>query len=73
MFTAIAQTGISICPETAACVGALESLAQSGWIKADERVVIFNTGAAQKYPGAIEAEVPKLDKDGEIDWEKLLT
>lgn len=71
MFSAIKQTGISVCPETGACVGALESLVKSGWIKPDERVVIFNTGAAQKYPGAISADVPTLDKDGEIDWDKL--
>jgi len=71
MFDSIQKTGISICPETAACVGALETLAAANWIKPDERVVIFNTGAAQKYPGAIEADVPTLDKDSEIDWTKL--
>jgi threonine synthase len=71
MFDAIKLTGISICPETAACVGALESLAETGWIKPDDQAVIFNTGAAQKYPGAIESDVPTLDKDGAIDWDRL--
>ncbi|MGH7139296.1 MAG: threonine synthase, partial [Pirellulales bacterium] len=42
--------GISICPESAACIGALEHLAREGWIRPDEHVVLFNTGAAQKYP-----------------------
>jgi threonine synthase len=45
----ISLEGIAICPETAACIGALEQLAGEGWIKPHERVVIFNTGAAQKY------------------------
>lgn len=60
--------GIAICPETAACVGAMESLAADGWIKPDERVVIFNTGAAQKYPSAMAAELPRVDKDKPLDW-----
>lgn len=50
-------TGISICPETAVCFDVLEKLVSSGWVKPKERVVVFNTGAAQKY---IEALPPKL-------------
>ncbi len=46
---AVRSEGISVCPETATCVGALQQLVQSGWIKRDEQVVLFNTGAAQKY------------------------
>ncbi|HLQ46092.1 MAG TPA: hypothetical protein VK137_15230, partial [Planctomycetaceae bacterium] len=61
--------GIGICPETAACVGALEQLTSTGWIKPDERVVIFNTGAAQKYVEAIQCDVPRLDVQSPIDWE----
>ena len=61
--------GISVCPEAAACVGALESLCKTGWIQPDERVVIFNTGAMQKYPEAMRAELPRLDKDEPIDWD----
>ena len=63
--------GIAVCPETAACVGALESLTARGWIRPDERVVIFNTGAAQKYVEAIRSELPKLDMNAPIDWERL--
>ena len=62
--------GISICPESAACVGALQRLAREGWVRADERVVLFNTGAAQKYPEAMRVELPRLDKDRPIDWER---
>jgi threonine synthase len=45
--------GLSICPETAACIGAFEKLRNENWIGTDEEVVIFNTGAAQKYPEAM--------------------
>jgi threonine synthase len=41
--------GISICPETAVCVGALEDALRRGFVREDERIVVFNTGAVQKY------------------------
>ena len=63
--------GIGVCPESAACIGALESLTARGWIRPDERVVIFNTGAAQKYVEAIRCELPKLDVSAPIDWERV--
>jgi threonine synthase len=63
--------GIPICPEAAACVGALESLVARGWIKPDERVVLFNTGAAQKYVEAITAELPRLDITQPLDWKRI--
>ena len=55
---AVALEGISICPEAAACVGALENLKSRDWIKPDEQVVIFNTGAAQKYLPTEPLELP---------------
>jgi threonine synthase len=63
--------GIAICPETAACIGALEQLTQSGWIRPEERVVVFNTGAAQKYVEAIACELPRLNIKQPIDWDWL--
>ena len=63
--------GIAICPETAACIGALEQLTRSGWIRPDERVVVFNTGAAQKYVEALACELPRLDIRQPIDWDWL--
>ncbi|MEE8344030.1 MAG: threonine synthase [Woeseiaceae bacterium] len=71
MFSATARTGISICPETAACVGALEALSADGWIGPKERVVIFNTGALQKYPEAMACDVPTLDAGGPVDYASL--
>ena len=46
---ASALEGIAFAPETGACIGVLERLVAEGAVAADERVVIFNTGAAQKY------------------------
>jgi threonine synthase len=63
--------GIAICPESAACIGALELLSREGWIKPDERVVIFNTGAAQKYVEAISTPLPRIDHRGAIDWNAI--
>ncbi len=71
MQQAVASTGIAICPESAACVGALETLAGRGWIRPEERVVIFNTGAAQKYVEAITAALPRLDCKKPLDFSEI--
>jgi threonine synthase len=44
-----AATGVCACPEGGACLAAARQLAVSGWIRPDERVVIFNTGSGLKY------------------------
>ena len=71
MHLATTSEGISLCPEAAACVGALEQLTTAGWIAPDEQVVLFNTGAAQKYVEAIDAELPTLDLSQPIDWDRI--
>lgn len=43
------HTGVFPAPEGAACLAAQIRLLQSGWIKADETVVLFNTGTGLKY------------------------
>ncbi len=65
--------GIAVCPEAAACVGAMEMLTKDGWIQPNDRVVVFNTGAMQKYPEAMATDLQKLDKDKPIDWDQLQT
>jgi threonine synthase len=72
MRQAVRAEGISICPEAAACVGALEQLVKRGWIKPHEQVLLFNTGAAQKYPEAIASEAPKIDLRDPIDWDRIV-
>lgn len=71
MQLSVASEGISICPETAACIGALEKLVAEGWVSEHERVVVFNTGAAQKYVEALQTELPRIDKDQPINWLKM--
>ncbi|UCF37563.1 MAG: threonine synthase [Acidobacteriota bacterium] len=41
--------GLLYCPEGAACWAAFRRLRAEGWIRDQDRVVVFNTGAAQKY------------------------
>jgi threonine synthase len=64
--------GISLCPETAVCLDVLARLRAEGSIQGHEHVVVFNTGAAQKYPEAVPLALPHLAKDAAIDWETLL-
>ncbi len=59
--------GISLCPEAAACVGAVARCAEQGAIQPGQSVVIFNTGAAQKYVEVIETKLPTLDHN-KINW-----
>jgi threonine synthase len=58
--------GMSICPETAVCFDVLERLIAEKWIRPDEEVVVFNTGAAQKYIEALPPALPRIDKDGDL-------
>ena len=44
-----AAEGIFCAPEGAACLPALRKLVETGEVKSDERVVLFNTGAGVKY------------------------
>jgi threonine synthase len=71
MQLASAKEGIALCPETAVCLGALEVLLQRGTIKPDERILIFNTGAAQKYPEAMREQLGRIDITKPIDWSGL--
>ncbi|WP_439624595.1 threonine synthase [Gemmata sp.] len=67
MKRASAAEGISVCPETAVCFDVLERMVAAGRVKQDERVVVFNTGAAPKYLEALPADLPRIDKD-RVDW-----
>ena len=42
-------TGNFVAPEGAATLAALSSLCKIGWLKPDERIVLFNTGSGLKY------------------------
>ncbi len=44
-----AAEGIFAAPEGAATLAALEHLLREGWVQADERIILFNTGTGLKY------------------------
>lgn len=66
-----ALEGIAICPETAICFECLEKLLAEGKVRPEEEVVVFNTGAAQKYPEVVDLNLPRVDKDKPVDYEKM--
>jgi threonine synthase len=66
-----ASEGISICPEAAVCFDCLEALVRGGQVRPDEEIVVFNTGAAQKYPEAVPLDLPRLDKNKPVDYATL--
>jgi threonine synthase len=43
------REGIFAAPEGAATLAALKELIRSGWVKPEERIVLFNTGSGLKY------------------------
>lgn len=58
--------GIFAAPEGAACIAALKKLLDSGFLKRDERIVIYNTGAGLKYLEAYSTRFPRY-AGGEAD------
>ncbi|MGC2619263.1 MAG: threonine synthase [Acidobacteriaceae bacterium] len=57
------QEGLLLCPEGAAATAAYDQLIASGFLKASDRVVLFNTGSGLKYIDAI-AEAMGLQRTG---------
>jgi len=61
--------GIALCPEAAACLDVLDGLVDDGTVAPDERVVVFNTGAAQKYVEVIDVDLPAVAAP--VDYARL--
>lgn len=58
----IAETeGAFVCPEGAAAFLAARQLRNENWIKAEDHVVVLNTGAGIKYPDTVQMEIPVLN------------
>ena len=68
MQQAISLEGISICPEAAACVLALESLLGAGHVQKDDQIVLFNTGAATKYLETVPLDLPCISNPKQVDY-----
>src|SRR5262249_35797363 len=58
--------GVFVAPEGAACLPALQKLLAMGVLKADDEVVIYNTGSGLKYLDAYGVRFPRMGS-GEQD------
>ena len=54
-----ADEGLFIAPEGAACVPAVEKLLAGGFLKREEKIVIYNTGSGLKYLEAYSTRFPR--------------
>ncbi len=52
--------GIFAAPEGGACVAALRKLLSNGFLKAEERIVLYNTGSGLKYLEAYSTRFPRV-------------
>jgi threonine synthase len=60
------KEGIFAAPEGGACVAAAKRLAETGFFKPDDKVVIYNTGSGYKYLEAYSTRFPR-NSGGEED------
>ncbi len=60
------REGTFVCPEGAATLSAAVQLAQDGWIKPEERVVLLNTGSGLKYPETVVTKPPVLSPHDDL-------
>ncbi len=58
------EEGMFAAPEGAACIAAAQRLISEGFLKADDRIVIYNTGSGLKYLEAYSTRFPR-DAEGE--------
>jgi len=59
--------GISLCPETAICLDVIQRLVSDRKIDPNEQIVVFNTGAAQKYLEVMPLKLPRLRKEEALE------
>jgi threonine synthase len=71
MKLAASTEGVSLCPESAICLGVLEKLLREGNIQTSDKILLFNTGASQKYPEACTLEADRIDLGQGVDWPSL--
>ncbi len=71
MRRATAAEGISFCPESAACVLALQRCAADGRISKNDRVVLFNTASATKYVEVSAPTLPTITDPKNVDYARV--
>jgi len=57
-----ATTGIFPAPEGGACLAALKKLLSNGFLKRDDRIVLYNTGTGLKYLEAFSTRFPRTSR-----------
>jgi len=67
---AMRSEGVALCPEAGACLAALARSRANSRVRASDEVVIFNTGAAQKYVEFLATDLPRM-RHLEVDWDRL--
>jgi threonine synthase len=68
-----AGTGIFPAPEGGACVAALRKLLSNGFLKPDERIVLYNTGTGLKYLEAFSTRFPRTSRSEQDKLGGLIT
>ncbi|HTB20497.1 MAG TPA: threonine synthase [Bryobacteraceae bacterium] len=68
-----AATGIFPAPEGGACVAALKKLLSNGFLKPDERIVLYNTGTGLKYLEAFSTRFPRTSRSEQDKLGGLIT
>jgi threonine synthase len=66
-------TGIFPAPEGGACVAALKKLLSNGFLKPDNRIVIYNTGTGLKYLEAFSTRFPRTSRSEQDKLGGLIT
>jgi threonine synthase len=66
MRRAMALEGISVCPESGACVIALQRLVDDGRIAPHERIVLFNTATSAKYMEVTKPNLPLIENPAQV-------
>jgi threonine synthase len=65
--------GIFAAPEGGACVAALKKLLANGFLKPEERIVLYNTGAGLKYLEAFSTRFPRTSASEQDKLGGLIT
>lgn len=58
--------GLFVCPEGAATLAAARKLREQGWITAEQRVMLLNTGSGIKYPDTVRVNAPVLQPGDDL-------
>jgi threonine synthase len=68
-----ANEGIFAAPEGGACVAALRKLLSNGFLRPDEKIVLFNTGVGLKYVEAFSTRFPRVSSSQQDKLGGLIT